>query len=402
MNPSFSVYTNYVTPTPIIIPNPNSQPNRKNQTLDNRHEERTKFHEPDDLHYQLEGYAETVAGVERQYSDDYFHGIPVSSFFIHPLVKNQEARPQDQLVSDEYGTDNQTPVSSIPALLPGGDLATENTLHQSASDETLDSVRRCHASPAPVFENLNPTAQSDLQTQEGFLTRDNAFSTGPVSESVFHWPNPVRQLVDDPRAAIDRLGRTTINLLGRGESRVGFTSTRFGEGCSTIAMSMALWASNHNRSVLLVDGHPNRPQLAQQLGRQATRSWMTSLNGSHSIQDAILHLPEGTVDLLPLTTTAPLMQWPERVFDKLGELLQTVSNQYDLILIDIGPVFQLMTELEMSIHLFDATILTAAVDRTSIVERTRSQKILTSLGVQKMVVAENFVQLPWREPTLTS
>ena len=60
-----------------------------------------------------------------------------------------------------------------------------------------------------------------------------------------------------------------------------------------------------------------------------------------------------------------------------------------------------MTELEMSIHLLDATILTAAVDRTSIVERTRSQKILTSLGVQKMVVAENFVQLPWLEPTLT-
>ena len=91
------------------------------------------------------------------------------------------------------------------------------------------------------------------------------------------------------------------------------------------------------------------------------------------------------------------MDSPEQAFDVLGRSLRTISEQYDLVVIDIGPVFQLMTELEISTHLMDVAILASAVNRTSIVERSRSQEILTSLGTQKMVVAENFAQRTWLE-----
>ena len=92
-----------------------------------------------------------------------------------------------------------------------------------------------------------------------------------------------------------------------------------------------------------------------------------------------------------------MLESPRQTFDILGESVQSVSDRYDLVLIDIGPVFQLMTELETANHLMDVAILTAAVNRTSIEERHRSQEILSSLGTQKMVVAENFAQRTWLE-----
>ncbi len=377
MNPSFSVYTNYVTPTPFVVPSPNSQPNRKNQTHDTHEAARTKVHQADDLHDQLEGTADPSTDVDRPYSNDYFHGIPVSSFFVHPLAKNPESHSTERLISGEsYGTDKQTPVSSIPAL------------NQDQHDKN------------GISDNLNRPNPCDLPTDESMATRDHAFSVNLKANKTFEWPKIVRKLATDPHGAIEKLCRTTVNLLGQNENRIGITSTRIGEGCSTIAMSVALWAANNHRSVLLVDGDPNQPYLAEQLGASTGHSWITSLNDPHSIKDAVLQLPEVSVDLLPLNTTGSHVQWPARLFDRLGNMLKTVSRQYDLILIDIGPVFQLMTELEMSIHLMDTAILTAAVNQTTIQERTQSQKRLTSLGVQKMVVAENFSQLAHHEPAL--
>ncbi|MCH2180567.1 MAG: hypothetical protein MK108_01050 [Mariniblastus sp.] len=395
MDPSFSVDTHYVTPNPIFVPSPNSQPNRTKRTANDR----TKVHQADDLHDQLEGNFETASGVERQYSDDYFHGIPVSSFFVHPLAKNDDAPSADQLVSAEYGVDNQTPVSSIPALLSDVEKNPIAACHPWTTSETLDSVRRFHASPQPLVDDLDSTTRPDQPGPESHLTRDNAFSTeaGLVTGNGFAWPELVLQLVNDPRGAIDSLGQAVLHLLGHGENRIGITSTRFGEGCSTIAASLALWASNFDQSVLLVDGHFNRPRLAQQLGIKVAEPWTVSSHDPDSIEERIHHLGGTSVGMLPLATEGAVMDSPEQAFDVLGRSLRTISEQYDLVVIDIGPVFQLMTELEISTHLMDVAILASAVNRTSIVERSRSQEILTSLGTQKMVVAENFAQRTWLE-----
>ena len=157
MDPSFSVDTHYVTPNPIFVPSPNSQPNRTKRTANDR----TKVHQADDLHDQLEGNFETTSGVERQYSDDYFHGIPVSSFFVHPLAKNDAAASTDQLVSAEYGVDNQTPVSSIPALLSDAEDNPNAARLPGTTNQTLDSVRRFHASPQPLVDDLDSTTRPD-------------------------------------------------------------------------------------------------------------------------------------------------------------------------------------------------------------------------------------------------
>ncbi|MEE2825409.1 MAG: cellulose synthase operon protein YhjQ/BcsQ [Planctomycetota bacterium] len=394
MDPSFSVYTNYVTPAPIIVPTPDSQPNRKNRTPSDR----TRIHEADDLHDQLEGNFETASGVERQYSDDYFHGIPISSFFVHPLAKNDSHDLPNQLVSAEYGIDNQTPVSSIPGLQNDSGNEETRVNNLQTIHETLGSVRHHHASPQPLVGNISSQMGDKEATQESNRNRDQAFSTGANNgDNNFAWPELVLELVDDPRGAIDSLGHTTLHLLGRGENRIGITSTRFGEGCSTIAASLALWASQLDQSVLLVDGHFNRPGLAQQLGIQAAPPWTLADHNSKWLEQRI-HQPNGpSIGILPWAAECAMLESPRQTFDILGESVQSVSDRYDLILIDIGPVFQLMTELETANHLMDVAILTAAVNRTSIEERHRSQEILSSLGTQKMVVAENFAQRTWLE-----
>ena len=397
MDPSFSVYTNYVTPTPFIVPSPNHQPNQKNRTLTDR----TRVHEADDLHDQLEGDLESDSGAERQYSDDYFHGIPVSSFFVHPLAKNPDTPSPDPLISAEYGVDHQTPVSSIPALQPESEMDMTPS-GQWMTDATLDSVRRFHASPQPVVGHVDSTSQPEPPALESHLTRDKVFSTHPgtiptAPTAGFAWPDLVLQLVQDPRGAIDTLGHTVLGLLGRGENRVGITSTRFGEGCSTIAASLALWASNLDQSVLMVDGHFNRPGLGQQLGIEDAPPWTLTDETTCSIEQRVHRLPGTSIGVLPLTHGSAGVDGSQPAFDALGGSLQTLANQYDLVLIDIGPAFQLMTELAVSTHLMDVAILTTAVNRTSIPERSRSQEILTSLGTQKMVVAENFAQRTWLE-----
>ena len=394
MDPSFSVYTNYVTPAPIIVPAPDSQPNRKNRTPSDR----TRIHDADDLHDQLEGNFETASGVERQYSDDYFHGIPVSSFFVHPLSKNDSHDLPDQLVSAGYGIDNQTPLSSIPALQNGRGAEEFRANDVQTSHETLDSPSRNHAFPQPLVDPINSHMGDKEAAQESNRNRDQAFSTNANNgEDNFTWPELVSELVEDPRGAIDSLGHTVLHLLGRGENRIGITSTRFGEGCSTIAASLALWASQLDQSVLLVDGHFNRPGLAQQLGIETAPPWTLTDHNSDSVEQRIHHPNGPSIGILPWAAESAMPENSSQAFDILGESVQSVADRYDLVLIDIGPVFQLMTELETAYQLMDVAILTAAVNRTSIEERHRSQEILTSLGTQKMIVAENFAQRTWLE-----
>ena len=60
-----------------------------------------------------------------------------------------------------------------------------------------------------------------------------------------------------------------------------------------------------------------------------------------------------------------------------------------------------MTELQRASNLVDIAVLTTAVDRTTISERSRSQKQLANLGFQRVLVAENFAPQHTLEPGLT-
>ena len=376
MNPSISVFADQYTPTANPIPTPIIPTLGKTNPSGNPPSTSEIASSPNNLNGQLQAYTEWLSAQDQKDSDDHFHGIPLDSFFIHPLAKTEAPLPQNLLISESLGVDHQTPLSMIPTI---------------SSHSQFDSK----SNPPIGAEKLTRPIAS------GHLTRDIAFSNQPELAEAFQWPTTVQELTRDAAESVDSLGRTLFNMLGRGENRIGITSTRFGEGCSTIAMTLAHWASHLGRSVLLVDGNPNRPDLSNQLNVEAGNSWIQRVEETNLPETTIVSLVEHSVDFLPLKTGDPITQWPQQVYDILGGMLQSVTHRYDLVLIDIGPAFQLMTELQRASNLMDIAVLTTAVDRTTIAERSRSQKQLANLGAQRVVVAENFSPQRSLEPALT-
>ncbi|MCH2177728.1 MAG: AAA family ATPase [Mariniblastus sp.] len=374
MNSSFSAFTHQYTtndvPMPVITSSGGTVP------LENRSSASEITPNLSNSTAPLQTHTDWLSAQDQKHTDNHFHGIPLDSFFTHPLAETDSTRPPTRIISESLGFDHQTPLSSIPSLPSRSyfDLG----IH-------LPSVAK----------GLTPP------TSAVHATRDIAFSNHSEPNPSFQWPAAVEEMNHHAAESVDSLGRTLLSMLGRGENRIGITSTRFGEGCSTITMTLAQWASHLGRSVLLVDGHPNRPDLSNQLNVETDNSWIQRVEETNSLETTIVSLVEHTVDFLPLKTEAPTIQWPRHVFDILGSMLQTVTHRYDLVLIDIGPAFQLMTELQRASNLVDIAVLTTAVDRTTIAERSRSQKQLANLGFQRVLVAENFAPQHTLEPGLT-
>ena len=75
---------------------------------------------------------------------------------------------------------------------------------------------------------------------------------------------------------------------------------------------------------------------------------------------------------------------------RLGEIVEEVRPKFDFVLIDIGPASQIVRELSRPNLLVDAAMLVHNVRLPDHSMFVRNQNELTSFGIKRLVVAENF------------
>lgn len=206
------------------------------------------------------------------------------------------------------------------------------------------------------------------------------------------WPEVTDLLLTRHRVAIDTLGQQVNSVLAPGERRVAVTSTRRREGASTIAMALTRWYAETEQRVLLVDADLTHPDLIAKLTPDCTRSWTKALDDPKQLRHEITATISPNVDLLPLFRLGDNTRWKRPILGHLGDALRRIESDYDRVIINTGPVFQLITEIRSADDLADAFILATAVNRTTDAERLQSQNGLLSVGADKILVAQNFTR----------
>ncbi|EOI00171.1 capsular exopolysaccharide family protein [Enterococcus haemoperoxidus ATCC BAA-382] len=176
--------------------------------------------------------------------------------------------------------------------------------------------------------------------------------------------------------------RTNIQyaMVDRDLKTLVITSSGPSEGKSTTSANLAVVFANSGKRVLLVDADMRKPTVAKTFSLDNTRG-LSTLLGSREIA---LHqvVQSSGVDNLFLMTSGPKPPNPSELLDsrRMGELLQELKQQYDLIIFDMPPV----------VAVTDAQIVSSKSDGTIIVVRENVSKrdsLLKAKNLLEMVDA---------------
>ncbi len=154
--------------------------------------------------------------------------------------------------------------------------------------------------------------------------------------------------------------------------RVLVTSAGPGEGKSTTAANLAVAMAQGDRSVLLVEGDLRRPSV-HTLFRQPASPGLSS----YLVGDALLAavLLKSAVANLSVVVSGPIPPNPAELLAsrRMHDFLGTVSERFDLILIDSPPVLATSDACAVAHHV-DGVLLVVDSGRTSDVALRRAKE----------------------------
>jgi capsular exopolysaccharide synthesis family protein len=164
-------------------------------------------------------------------------------------------------------------------------------------------------------------------------------------------------------------------------NRLLITSTVPQEGKSMVAANVAstLGFDDHQK-VLLIDGDMRRPSQSRLFGLAKVAGLSNYLHGKRSLTACIYRLEEASIWILPAGDhpggSSELMRSP-----RLPELMATLSQWFDWIVIDSPPVLP-MVDTNVWSRLADGILLVA---RHGITKKRKLQKGLEALDANKIV-----------------
>lgn len=205
----------------------------------------------------------------------------------------------------------------------------------------------------------------------------------------FRWPVVCDVLRETSAHRLDDVVESMIAQAERGNKVVAITSFDRKEGRSTIAMSLARLAAQSKLDVALVDGDLDEPSIGPYLGITFDTSW------NHI--DPKLPLGEAAIvsikDQFVVFPAAHDTAFPERtVRNNAAPLLASMCESFDLVFIDIGPIYTaahrwLMPE---SGNLIRNALVVRDVRRTSVEQVDDACCRLVKAGIQNMAIIDNF------------
>lgn len=151
--------------------------------------------------------------------------------------------------------------------------------------------------------------------------------------------------------------RTNIRFLLRDHKckRISITSGRAGEGKSITLMNLAISLSEDGQKVLLIDADMRRPAISRLLMEKANPGLSEVLGGIVYSHEAIRKDVYPNLDILFSGDTPPN---PSELLgsDAMQELIDTMSEVYDYILVDTPPV-GVVSDASIVTHLLDGVLL---------------------------------------------
>jgi len=166
-----------------------------------------------------------------------------------------------------------------------------------------------------------------------------------------------------PISEVYRLLRTKIHYLSKDHesSVVMVTSSQAGEGKTTTICNLAITYALEGKRVLLIDADLRKPSLHRIFSLSNDNGLSTLLTGNANMEDAIQETMVACLSLLP---SGPVPANPSELIASatLQELLESVKQEYDMILVDTPPVLT-ATDPVITSTLCDGVVMVVAVGR---------------------------------------
>lgn len=175
---------------------------------------------------------------------------------------------------------------------------------------------------------------------------------------------------------------------------VAITSSLPDEGKTSLSLSLGRMSAMSGSKTLVIDGDFRRRQLTDAAGVKVDSGMVEYLFGDGDLSDIIQTDEKSGLDILPLSKAGhtPHDVFGTRAFDTLHDELR---KQYDLILIDTGPLL-LMAEARVIAGKADKTILIVRWHRTSRAVVRKSLGLLKAFRADVLGLVLNMVDVNHR------
>jgi len=240
------------------------------------------------------------------------------------------------------------------------------------------------AAPAPVAEPPRSNPQPRPAIRPVFEVRH------------FIWPQLVGSLVAQAQTEL----QATVGLLAarsqQGRRSLLVTGCARGEGRTTLLLTLAHVAGLRGLRTVLVDLDFGHPELASQLGLAPEVGGEEILGRAMPLAEALIESPDEGLTLLPLVRPVPEPVAVESQ-RRWSAALADLRNDFDLVLIDAGPLDSDATAIDLATLLGDAPIddsLVVCTHETKDAQLRAVGKRLLAARLRRWDLAENFVRIP--------
>ena len=170
-----------------------------------------------------------------------------------------------------------------------------------------------------------------------------------------------------------------------GLNSVIVTSTKAGEGRSSVAVGLAMAAAASGIRVALVDANADQPTLADELGLELQYGWVDTIRAGLPIKEVAVHAVEDGVTLIPLM---PPAGENAATGYEVVQLVELLKDKFELVILD-GPTSQ-SVQIHQCASAVDSAIIVRDMTRTDSVAINEFSYRLRESGVQGVGVVENF------------
>lgn len=160
--------------------------------------------------------------------------------------------------------------------------------------------------------------------------------------------------------------RTALRVGRKGQKArsVAITSAVPDEGKTTVALCFARSAAKSGARVVLVDCDVRRRATSRGLAGGAATGLIPVLNGSATLEQALLLDDASGAYILPQHETNP-GEYHRLASDEMAALIERLTREFDLVVLDTAPVIS-VAESRALAHLADATMLVVRWRKTPV------------------------------------
>lgn len=295
------------------------------------------------------------------------------------------------IVSPELISSIATAIASV--LTDRSEKELEHKVQGSNVDSTEETLRLSPELPRPGY-TLPVTEQPAAEPEAVPSTHvDAPLASKTVSVTAAAWEVPsfrwpvVTDSILSHGTLLSRLASSCSEMLAPFGKTIAITSPKRGQGTSTMAMTLARLFASKGSQVLLVDADITNPNLSRSIGLESV-GWFESDSVVDPIGESIVHGKDSGVCVMPLREkVTSLSASSAPLFDQLESCIDQVRSEFDLVLIDAGPVWQIVDEISSSSQLIDAAMLVNQDTHSHGFSEARQR--LMDRGVFKFIAAQN-------------